>query len=109
VDTPISQWPLAPLWWTSTTVDRPAASAHGGPPHGADRDGRVRARVRRRDGGRQGVSRAYVEEAWRIVDPVLNAGTPLYEQEPGSWEPDEVNERALPPGGWQSPIVAGES
>ncbi len=24
----------------------------------------------------------YVEEAWRIVDPVLNAGTPVYEYEP---------------------------
>jgi glucose-6-phosphate 1-dehydrogenase len=51
----------------------------------------------------------YIEEAWRIVDPALKAGTPLYEQEPGSWEPDEVNERALPPSGWQSPIVPGES
>jgi glucose-6-phosphate 1-dehydrogenase len=27
----------------------------------------------------------YVEEAWRIVDPVVNAGTELYEYEPGSW------------------------
>ena len=26
----------------------------------------------------------YVEEAWRIVDPVLKAGTPVYEYEPGS-------------------------
>jgi len=24
----------------------------------------------------------YVEEAWRIVDPVLKAGTPVYEYEP---------------------------
>src|SRR4029434_11197879 len=29
----------------------------------------------------------YVEEAWRIVDPVLNTGTPVYEYEPGTWGP----------------------
>ena len=29
----------------------------------------------------------YVEEAWRIVDPVLKAGTPVYEYEPGTWGP----------------------
>jgi glucose-6-phosphate 1-dehydrogenase len=27
----------------------------------------------------------YVEEAWRILDPVLKAGTPVYEYEPNSW------------------------
>jgi glucose-6-phosphate 1-dehydrogenase len=26
----------------------------------------------------------YVEEAWRIVDPVLRADTPVYEYEPGT-------------------------
>ena len=51
----------------------------------------------------------YVEEAWRIVDPVLKAGTPLYEYEPGAWGPNEVNEHVLPPGGWQSLTVTGES
>ena len=29
----------------------------------------------------------YVEEAWRIVDPVLKDGTPVYEYEPGTWGP----------------------
>ena len=29
----------------------------------------------------------YVEEAWRIVDPVLRANTPVYEYEPGTWGP----------------------
>ena len=33
----------------------------------------------------------YVEEAWRIVDPVLKAGTPVYEYEPGTWGPEEVD------------------
>src|SRR6202007_3108311 len=31
----------------------------------------------------------YVEEAWRIVDPVLKDGTPLYEYEPNTWGPSE--------------------
>jgi glucose-6-phosphate 1-dehydrogenase len=47
----------------------------------------------------------YVEEAWRIVDPVLKAGTPVYEYEPGTWGPKEVDARVSPPGGWQNPTV----
>src|SRR5262245_10282035 len=49
----------------------------------------------------------YVEEAWRIVDPVLKAGTSLYEYEPGSWGPKETDPRVSPPGGWQDPQPAG--
>jgi len=49
----------------------------------------------------------YVEEAWRIVDPVLKAGTPVYDYEPNSWGPREVEERVLPAGGWHNPTVAG--
>jgi glucose-6-phosphate 1-dehydrogenase len=49
----------------------------------------------------------YVEEAWRIVDPVLKAGTPVYEYEPGSWGPKETDARVAPPGGWQVPKLAG--
>jgi glucose-6-phosphate 1-dehydrogenase len=45
----------------------------------------------------------YVEEAWRIVDPVAKAGTPIYEYEPGTWGPKEVESRVTPPGGWQNP------
>jgi len=48
----------------------------------------------------------YVEEAWRIVDPVLKEGTPVYEYEPRSWGPDEVGDQVAPPGGWQNPTVA---
>jgi glucose-6-phosphate 1-dehydrogenase len=51
----------------------------------------------------------YVEEAWRIVDPVLKAGTPVYEYEPGSWGPSEVEERVSPVGGWHNPSVAGST
>lgn len=46
----------------------------------------------------------YVEEAWRIVDPVLKTGTSIYEYEPNTWGPKEV-ERVTPPGGWQNPIL----
>ena len=49
----------------------------------------------------------YVEEAWRIVDPALKATTPVYEYEPGSWGPSEVDQRVSPPGGWQNPTVSG--
>jgi glucose-6-phosphate 1-dehydrogenase len=48
----------------------------------------------------------YVEEAWRIVDPILKAGIPVYEYEPGAWGPAEVDARVLPPGGWQNPDVS---
>ena len=47
----------------------------------------------------------YVEEAWRIVDPVLKKTTPIYEYEAGSWGPREVDGNVAPPGGWQNPIV----
>ena len=45
----------------------------------------------------------YVEEAWRIVDPVLKADTPVYEYEPGSWGPKEADQTVSPAGGWQDP------
>jgi glucose-6-phosphate 1-dehydrogenase len=47
----------------------------------------------------------YVEEAWRIVDPVLQAGTPVYEYEPGTWGPAEVQQRIAPADGWNDPVV----
>ena len=46
----------------------------------------------------------YVEEAWRIVDPVLKVGTRVYEYEPNTWGPREV-ERVTPPGGWHHPLT----
>lgn len=47
----------------------------------------------------------YVEEAWRIVDPVLKAGTPVFQYEPDTWGPAEI-ERVTPVGGWDNPTVA---
>jgi glucose-6-phosphate 1-dehydrogenase len=49
----------------------------------------------------------YVEEAWRIVDPVLKQATPVYPYEPNTWGPAEID-RVTPPGGWQNPIVVSE-
>jgi len=47
----------------------------------------------------------YVEEAWRIVDPVLKADTPVYAYEPHTWGPDEAKQSVVPPGGWETPHV----
>lgn len=49
----------------------------------------------------------YVEEAWRIVDPVLKADTPVHEYEANTWGPEEVDQKVAPPGGWYNPIVSG--
>jgi len=49
----------------------------------------------------------YVEEAWRIVDPILKAETPVYEYEKGSWGP-ALMETVTPPGGWKNPSTADE-
>jgi glucose-6-phosphate 1-dehydrogenase len=46
----------------------------------------------------------YVEEAWRIVDPVLKADPPVYQYEPNTWGPKEV-ERLTPDGGWNNPAA----
>ena len=47
-----------------------------------------------------------MEAAWRIVDPVLKANTPVYEYEPGTWGPPEVDERIVPADGWHNPVVS---
>jgi glucose-6-phosphate 1-dehydrogenase len=45
----------------------------------------------------------YVEQAWRIVDPVLKAPPPVEEYEPGSWGPSGLDRKVSPPSGWQNP------
>ena len=47
----------------------------------------------------------YVEEAWRIVDPVLRADTPVHEYEPGAWGPTVENPSIVPAGGWHAPVM----
>ncbi len=51
----------------------------------------------------------HVEEAWRIVDPVLKAKTPVYEYEPGTWGPKEVDQSVSPSGGWQTPVTGSNA
>jgi glucose-6-phosphate 1-dehydrogenase len=45
----------------------------------------------------------YVEEAWRIVDPVLKAETKAFPYEPKTWGPQEVDRKVSPVGGWHNP------
>jgi len=47
----------------------------------------------------------YVEEAWRIVDPALRARTQVFEYEPGTWGPKDLDQKISPPSGWQNPVV----
>jgi len=46
----------------------------------------------------------YVNEAWRIVDPVLNSAGPLYEYDPGTWGPAEAK-ALVDEYGWHNPNV----
>jgi glucose-6-phosphate 1-dehydrogenase len=46
----------------------------------------------------------YVEEAWRIVDPVLRAATPVHEYLQGTWGPAEL-QTVTPEGGWDNPVM----
>ena len=45
-----------------------------------------------------------VEEAWRVVDPVLDGATPVLEYEPGSWGPAAAATLAEDIGGWHDPM-----
>jgi glucose-6-phosphate 1-dehydrogenase len=47
----------------------------------------------------------YVEEAWRIVDPILQAETPIHAYDKGEWGPAEVEKSVSPPGGWHNPAA----
>ncbi|MGC2399325.1 MAG: glucose-6-phosphate dehydrogenase [Acidobacteriaceae bacterium] len=44
----------------------------------------------------------YVEEAWRIVDPILNDKT-VQVYKPGTWGPEAANNLTASSGGWQDP------
>jgi glucose-6-phosphate 1-dehydrogenase len=47
----------------------------------------------------------YVEEAWRIVDPVLKEESMVYEYPKGAWGPSEVDHRVTPVEGWHNPLA----
>jgi glucose-6-phosphate 1-dehydrogenase len=57
-----------------------------------------------RDDATQFAREDNVEEAWRIVEPVLGTATPVYEYEPGTWGPAEAD-RLAPTNGWRAPAV----
>jgi len=45
----------------------------------------------------------YVEEAWRILDPILRDGGPVHQYERGTWGPPEANALIAAHGGWFDP------
>ncbi len=50
----------------------------------------------------------YVDEAWRIVDPILDQATPVSVYDPGTWGPPDPGKKAVPPGGWHDPNLPDE-
>jgi len=44
-----------------------------------------------------------VEAAWAVVEPILEANTPVHDYEPGSWGPAEADRLAEEIGGWHAP------
>jgi glucose-6-phosphate 1-dehydrogenase len=46
------------------------------------------------------------EAQWRVVNSILNSGTPLCDYEPGSWGPQMADDIARSFGGWRDPVVA---
>ena len=45
----------------------------------------------------------YIEEAWRIVEPILHDPRPVSEYEPGTWGPAEADKLTDADGGWINP------
>jgi glucose-6-phosphate 1-dehydrogenase len=50
-----------------------------------------------------------VEAAWRVVDPVLTAGTPVLEYEPGTWGPRASAEVVNDGDTWHDPVIERSS
>ncbi len=48
-----------------------------------------------------------VEEAWRVVDPILGNEVPAHEYAPGSWGPAEATAFIAPDGIWNDPHATG--
>ena len=47
----------------------------------------------------------YVEESWRIVDPILTGAGPVFSYEPGTWGPSEASRLVDAVGGWNNPAA----
>jgi glucose-6-phosphate 1-dehydrogenase len=50
-----------------------------------------------------------IEAQWRIVDPILENPTPVYEYDRGTWGPPEANKLIEPEGGWHNPESSGNT
>ncbi len=46
------------------------------------------------------------EAQWRIIDPLVDCDTPLYEYEPGTWGPPQSDAIARKFGGWRDPVIS---
>jgi glucose-6-phosphate 1-dehydrogenase len=46
-----------------------------------------------------------VEEAWRILQPLLDTPPPVHPYAKGSWGPDEANKLVAGYGGWHGPWI----
>ena len=44
----------------------------------------------------------YVEEAWRIIDPILDKPL-VYDYQPGTWGPEQAEKVIAQVGGWWDP------
>jgi glucose-6-phosphate 1-dehydrogenase len=47
----------------------------------------------------------YVEEAWRIVEPILGAATPVTEYEPHTWGTEKSADLIAGDGPWNDPVI----
>lgn len=48
----------------------------------------------------------YVEEAWRIVEPILGTAAPIHEYEPNTWGPPQTSTLLDGKHPWHDPVVA---
>ena len=44
-----------------------------------------------------------VEVAWKVVDPILDNATPVFEYVPNTWGPPQADELIKKDGGWHNP------
>jgi glucose-6-phosphate 1-dehydrogenase len=47
-----------------------------------------------------------VEQAWRVMQPLLDSPPPVHPYAKGSWGPDAANDLVAAAGGWRGPWVA---
>ena len=47
----------------------------------------------------------YVEQAWRIIDPILRDRVPIYEYETCTWGPPQAAALVASDGGWFDPTA----